>query len=430
MKKLSSLLTLIFPVMMFAQSVAINTDGAQPNNTAILDIKSNSKGLLAPRMTTAQRTGIVSPAIGLTVFDTETFSYWVYRGDVNGNWAELQHNYQNFWGTSGANIFNTNNGNIGIGTNIPSEKLAINATNPTIDFMNAGTSKGYVQANGSNMRIGTYANNTTGKLVFTTKAVDRMWIDETGRVGIGTATPSSALTINGTNPILQFKNGDVDKGFVQISNNDMKIGTNLSNTDGLLIIRTAGADRLFINKNGQVGIGTNDLWNNASLTIAGGTDSTSNNINYLHNDTTFFQTKIDRYQTSQNFWGNYDINGFIGTGLHVNNYSSVCIGNTKIVPGYRLSVWGDVVAPEYTTLPLANWPDYVFGPAYKLKPLAEVKAFIVENKHLPNIPSASEIEKSGIKLGDMSKKLMEKVEELTLYVIQLQEQINELKKSK
>ncbi|MBK8496454.1 MAG: hypothetical protein IPL50_16690 [Chitinophagaceae bacterium] len=59
-----------------------------------------------------------------------------------------------------------------------------------------------------------------------------------------------------------------------------------------------------------------------------------------------------------------------------------------------------------------------------------MKRFIHEKKHLPNIPAATEIEKNGIQLGDMSKRLMEKVEELTLYIIQLQEPVDELKKTK
>lgn len=69
----------------FAQ-VAINTDGAQPHASAMLDLKSTSKGLLTPRMTTAQRTAIPSPADGLIVYDTDTHSLWYNK---NGTWKEL-----------------------------------------------------------------------------------------------------------------------------------------------------------------------------------------------------------------------------------------------------------------------------------------------------------------------------------------------------
>ena len=64
----------------FSQSVAINTDGSVAHASAMIDIKSTTKGVLAPRMTTAQRTAIASPAAGLLVYDTDTNSYWYYNG--------------------------------------------------------------------------------------------------------------------------------------------------------------------------------------------------------------------------------------------------------------------------------------------------------------------------------------------------------------
>ncbi len=67
------------------QNISINTNGAVADNSAILDVSSISKGFLAPRMTTAQRTGIASPANGLLVFDTDTKSMWFYAT----SWKEL-----------------------------------------------------------------------------------------------------------------------------------------------------------------------------------------------------------------------------------------------------------------------------------------------------------------------------------------------------
>ena len=77
-----------------------------------------------------------------------------------------------------------------------------------------------------------------------------------------------------------------------------------------------------------------------------------------------------------------------------------------------------------------NWPDYVFDTKYKLPSLFEVEKYIKENKHLPNIPAASEIEANGMEVGDMQKKMMEKIEELTLYVIQLKKELDTLKAQK
>ena len=76
---------------------------------------------------------------------------------------------------------------------------------------------------------------------------------------------------------------------------------------------------------------------------------------------------------------------------------------------------------------LSGWGDFVFEEDYKLLTLAEVEQFIKENKHLPNVPSAAEVEANGINLGEMNNILIQKVEELTLYILDLQKQINELK---
>ncbi len=87
--KFSPIYALIFFLVLshLAQSqVAINTDGSNPDASSILDIKSTNKGILIPRMTTMQRTNIVSPAKGLLVFDNDTNSFWFFDGS---NWLEL-----------------------------------------------------------------------------------------------------------------------------------------------------------------------------------------------------------------------------------------------------------------------------------------------------------------------------------------------------
>jgi hypothetical protein len=76
------------------------------------------------------------------------------------------------------------------------------------------------------------------------------------------------------------------------------------------------------------------------------------------------------------------------------------------------------------------WPDYVFNKDYKLPSLNELEQFIAQNQHLPNVPSAAEVEANGVELGEMNALLLQKVEELTLYILDLQKQINELKNDK
>jgi cytoskeletal protein CcmA (bactofilin family) len=75
-----------------------------------------------------------------------------------------------------------------------------------------------------------------------------------------------------------------------------------------------------------------------------------------------------------------------------------------------------------------NWPDYVFEKEYTLQPLAEVERYINEHKHLPNIPSAKEVETDGLNLGEMNKLLLQKVEELTLHLIEQQKRIEALER--
>ena len=74
----------------------------------------------------------------------------------------------------------------------------------------------------------------------------------------------------------------------------------------------------------------------------------------------------------------------------------------------------------------ATWPDYVFEKHYDLSPLPQLENFIRINKHLPNIPSAGQVKEQGLNLGDMNLRLLEKIEELTLYIIQQDKKINAL----
>ena len=103
----------------------------------------------------------------------------------------------------------------------------------------------------------------------------------------------------------------------------------------------------------------------------------------------------------------------------VNNFNvngNVGIGTTS--PQNKLDVNGTIHAKE-VKVDLTGWSDFVFAPTYKLKPLTEVEQYIKTNNHLPEIPSAKEVEQNGVSLGDMQAKLLQKVEELTLYSIEM-----------
>ena len=85
---------------------------------------------------------------------------------------------------------------------------------------------------------------------------------------------------------------------------------------------------------------------------------------------------------------------------------------------------GDIKSEEIT-IDIVNGPDYVFEPDYELLSLKEIKDYISKNKHLPEVPSAKEMERDGVALGDMSMLLLKKVEELTLHQIKLMERIEQ-----
>ena len=115
-------------------------------------------------------------------------------------------------------------------------------------------------------------------------------------------------------------------------------------------------------------------------------------------------------------------NGKVSTGLGNNSFPTVTSGGTNI-SDYTLFVKGGLLSEEIRVL--TGWADYVFEDSYSLKSLNEVENFINTNGHLPNIPSAKEVELSGIEMGEITKLQQEKIEELTLYTIQQQKEIDQ-----
>ncbi|MDP4209186.1 MAG: hypothetical protein Q8928_10270 [Bacteroidota bacterium] len=100
---------------------------------------------------------------------------------------------------------------------------------------------------------------------------------------------------------------------------------------------------------------------------------------------------------------------------------NVGIGTTS--PQNKLDVNGTIRAKE-VKVTLEGWSDFVFKPSYKLKPLSEVEQYINKNGHLPEVPSETEVKQNGVNVGDMQAKLLQKVEELTLYVIEQEKKMN------
>ncbi|SFC65874.1 hypothetical protein SAMN04487891_1183 [Flagellimonas taeanensis] len=131
------------------------------------------------------------------------------------------------------------------------------------------------------------------------------------------------------------------------------------------------------------------------------------------------------------FIGNNLTNGLIsadselvGSSLLVDHLGNVGIGTNS--PDSKLTVKGNIHAEEVKVDLSVPGPDYVFKEDYDLKSLEEVQNYIKEHGHLPNIPSAKEMETNGIQLGEMNMKLLEKIEELTLYILEQEKRIKKL----
>jgi hypothetical protein len=138
-------------------------------------------------------------------------------------------------------------------------------------------------------------------------------------------------------------------------------------------------------------------------------------------------TSIGSGPYSWNFWqtGNYPISFFTNSvnRFHIAGDGNVGIGISTNPVGYKLAVVGKIIAEELKIQLRAQWPDYVFSKEYKLPTLKEVEKQIEEKGHLLNVPSACEIETNGFEVGDMARIQQQKIEELTLYIIELSKRL-------
>ena len=120
-----------------------------------------------------------------------------------------------------------------------------------------------------------------------------------------------------------------------------------------------------------------------------------------------------------------DFAGYFNGNLHVNT-GVLTVGAPNLVEDYKVIVDGKALFEEVMVLESGLWPDYVFDDGYQLKSLEEVEAYINQEGHLPGIPSAEEVDENGLLLGNMQRLTVEKIEEMTLYMLTANKQIKAL----
>jgi hypothetical protein len=126
------------------------------------------------------------------------------------------------------------------------------------------------------------------------------------------------------------------------------------------------------------------------------------------------------------YGGNTNWAGYFNGSTYIDG--DLRIGTHSAATGYAVSVNGKIACTEVLVQLPGEWPDYVFKKDYKLMSLKNLEGEIMENGHLPGLPSAQEVETSGIQIGEMQKKVVEKIEELTLYTIEQAKLVQELKR--
>lgn len=225
--------------------------------------------------------------------------------------------------------------------------------------------------------------NRIAKFTDPSKLGDSQLWDDGTNVGIATTTPTAKLDVNG----------------------NTRLGGNTSVAGTLNVSGPATVNGQFIaSTNASVG-GNLAVSGNASV---GNTLVVSNNAN-VGADLAV------------------NLNATVGNDARVNG--RLIVGNPSSTPGsHQMYVNGSIIATEVKVALQPSWPDYVFDANYPTPNLAEWNRFIQANKHLPGVPSAAAVaQNGGIELGEMNRVLLEKIEQLTLLLIDQQNQLNALK---
>jgi trimeric autotransporter adhesin len=435
-----------------------------PNASALLEIKSTKKGFLPPRMSMANRDLIASPVTGLLIYQTDnTPGLYYFDGVV---WKPVDAGITETDPQVGSNTTNKipkwNGTSLVTGSVYDAGgRIAVgsNATFQYRIYATAFASGDGIGLKGNSAMRGESNGHANGYL----GVADPSYIYPSVVVGIGGFPDKSLLHIGGLGVkepdtlqgagLYGWNRGGAAinygvKGIATYSSGDnygvygaafpdfgATNGTSyglygsavtIANHVGYGIYATATGSG--INEAGYFGGHVKIVDDNEALTVSGTDpyiqlDEAGINTGYLRAKDGNLLLSIN----SANSSGNLQFLTRNKPRMWIDGSGRVSISDDgKIKEGYLLNIKGKMVAEEVLVQLNGAWPDYVFNKDYKLMQLTELKKYISQNDHLPEVPPADEM-KNGISVGDMNKLLMQKVEELTLYVIQLNEEIQTLK---
>jgi hypothetical protein len=338
-----------------------------------------------------------------------------------------------FWDLSGNNIFNNNSGNIGIGLSNPGYKLTIRTG--TRDY-------GFIHTDGT-ITFGSYVGSSAAT------GISAGWLGTISQhqlnifTGNGTAQAifktDYGFDLVGPKPYMRLLDGSTVSGDFRADVANLEIAAfkaNLLGVPGNIILQADDISQFSSKYAGNVGIGLRNPIGRLHIVHGGPTAHLILEFPGLNDYSRllFTNTGASRYWGIAGKASTGSINGdrlsFYNNGgaevMVMTGDGNVGIGTPN--PTYRLAVNGNIRSKEVVVE--SGWADYVFDHHYKLPTLAELETFINQNKHLPNVPSAQEIAENGLAVGDVQRRMMEKIEELTLYVIQLKKEIEELKSNR
>jgi hypothetical protein len=307
--------------------------------------------------------------------------------------------------------------NVGIGILTPAHKLHVSGGDV------------FVQSSSGKIRFG-YAGSNEWQMLTINAGADLRWATTTD--GGNNVTPRHYFSQNGNVGIGGFSGVQTPIARMDIISEGTTSSTNV------LALRNGSGDTLFrLRSDGRMGIGYNGTTFGRTINLGG------TGINFYTANEAAFAGAVYPSDTSLILWSNSNSNNYLilqpswgNTGVgtyspnakfHVNGTMLIGGTNARIAGGYSLSVDGKIIAEDVVIQNSNSWPDYVFEKDYPLLPIQDLEKFIQTKKHLPNIPSARQIDASNeVSLGEMNRKLLEKVEELTLYVIQLDKEKKKL----